>query len=168
MGFPDQQKSLLVPLTWRMSKSSHICSNLISLIWSDLLCHTIIINLYWQQNLAEIKLLAKFTCFTVCFFCTTQQNSYSSSHHSARWLHGDYYAQWWCSPCSLVPGAVNSKLLVSTGFPLPWGPCRLNLATRHLGGNYTVTAWVATRYPITHSHCVGITVAQIHGFVAFH
>ena len=42
------------------------------------------------------------------------------------------------------------------------------LATGHLASNYTVTTWAATRYPITHSHCVGIKVTQIHGFVTFH
>ena len=41
-----------------------------------------------------------------------------------------------------------------------WGPCR-NLATRHLVGSCTVSTWADTRYPLTHSHCVGIKVAHI-------
>ena len=79
--------------------------------------------------------------------------------------------QWWCSPCCLIPDAVTTgQWLHGTpdiGYPFPWGPCR-NLAAMHLAGNITVTIWTATRYPIPHSHHVGIKVAQIHGFVSFH
>ena len=79
---------------------------------------------------------------------------------------------WWLSllpnpRCTMTTGQWLHCTLLTLGIHYPRGLCR-NLATRHLVGNYTVTTWAATRYPITHNHHVGIRVAQIHGFVAFH
>ena len=42
----------------------------------------------------------------------------------------------------------------------------VEMATRHPLGNCTLSTWVLTRYTKTHSHCVGIKLAKMHGFVA--
>ena len=89
-------------------------------------------------------------------------------------LHCDYMVTTTVTMKSLLPNpwcsdywTVAASHTPGTGYSLPWGQCR-NLATRHLVDNNTVTTWATTRYPITHSHRVGIKVTQIHGFVAFH
>ena len=80
-----------------------------------------------RQTINQFKTCQKTHLFTMAFACFIHMDLFSL--HSKIPIPSVTLQHYWSVTASDTPG---------TWYPLPLGPCR-NLATRHLGGNYTVT-----------------------------